>query len=264
VPTSSGYTSDTTGPCGRPVRDASPVATERSGVVDAGPEVVGVVPARGGSVGFPGKNLALFLGRTLVAHAVATGLDTAGVHRVLVTTDDDLIGRAAQDAGAQLVRRPPELAGPTSRTVDAVRHAIDDVRLPDETVIVLLQPTSPLRTSADVLACLALHGQRSTGSVVQVTDAGHHPWKSCVLVDGALVPVRDWPDLEAPRQSLPPPLRPTGGVYVVTAGDLRAHHRFFVPAVLAQVIPGERAVDVDSPADLALAIERARELGWTG
>ncbi|HEX4701972.1 MAG TPA: acylneuraminate cytidylyltransferase family protein [Pseudonocardiaceae bacterium] len=227
------------------------------------PDVVAVVPARGGSVGFPGKNLAMFLGRSLVANAVAAGLGAADVDRVLVTTDDELIGRAALDAGAELVRRPAELAGPDSRTVDAVVHAVDEQGLADRTVIVLLQPTSPLRTSDDVVACLALHGRRSTGSVVQVTDAGHHPWKSCVLVDGALVPVRGWPDLEAPRQSLPPPLRPTGGVYVVTAGDLRAHRRFFVPAVLAQVIPADRAVDVDSPADLALAAARARELGWT-
>jgi CMP-N-acetylneuraminic acid synthetase len=224
-------------------------------------QVVAVVPARGGSVGFPGKNLADFLGRPLVAVAVGVGL--AGADRVLVSTDDGDIGRVAVAAGAELVRRPAELAGPTSRTVDAVRHAIDDRELPDDTIVVLLQPTSPLRTAADVEECLRLHGNRPNGSVVQMSEQDHHPWKSCVLVDGTIRPVRDWADLEAPRQSLPPALRPTGGVYVVGAGDLRAHNRFFVPAVLGQVIPAARSIDVDSPRDLAAAVRRAEDLGWT-
>ncbi|HYS36315.1 MAG TPA: acylneuraminate cytidylyltransferase family protein [Pseudonocardiaceae bacterium] len=222
--------------------------------------VVSVVPARGGSVGFPGKNLALFLGHPLVATAVRVGLDSTD--RVLVSTDDERIGRVAREAGAELVRRPAELAGPASRTVDAVRHAIDDQELPDDTIVVLLQPTSPLRTAADVEECLRLHGNRPTGSVVQVTEEDHHPWKSCVLVDGTLQPVRDWADLEAPRQSLPMALRPTGGVYVLSAGDLRACHKFFVPEVLGQVIPATRSVDVDSPLDLAVAEKRAEDLGW--
>ena len=222
--------------------------------------VVSVVPARGGSVGFPGKNLALFLGHPLVATAVRVGLDSTD--RVLVSTDDERIGRVAREAGAELVRRPAELAGPASRTVDAVRHAIDDQELPDDTIVVLLQPTSPLRTAADVEECLRLHGNRPTGSVVQVTEEDHHPWKSCVLVDGTLQPVRDWADLEAPRQSLPMALRPTGGVYVLSAGDLRACHKFFVPEVLGQVIPAMRSVDVDSPLDLAVAEKRAEDLGW--
>jgi N-acylneuraminate cytidylyltransferase len=223
--------------------------------------VVAVVPARGGSVGFPGKNLAAFLGRPLVAVAVGVGL--ASADRVLVSTDDGDIGRVAVAAGAELVRRPAALAGPDSRTVDAVRHAIDDRELPDDTIVVLLQPTSPLRTAADVEECLRLHGNRPTGSVVQVAAQDHHPWKSCVLVDGTLRPVRDWADLEAPRQSLAPALRPTGGVYVVGAGDLRAQNRFFVPEVLGQVIPAARSIDVDSPHELAAAERSAEDLGWT-
>ncbi len=234
-------------------------------MVNEGPEVVAIVPARGGSVGFPGKNLAPFLGRPLVAVAVAVGLAAAGVDRVLVSTDDARIADIARDAGADVVTRPAELAGPASRTADAVVHAVDVRRLPDRTVVVLLQPTSPLRTAADVEECLALHGRRPTGSVVQVTEsAEHHPWKSCVRVNGGLAPVRDWADLEAPRQSLPAVLRPTGGVYVVNAGDLREHRRFFVPEVLGQVVPAARAVDVDSADDLALASSVATDLGWTG
>jgi N-acylneuraminate cytidylyltransferase len=219
--------------------------------------VIAVVPARGGSVGLPGKNLALFAGRPLVAHAVDTGL-AGGVDEVLVSTDDGEIATVAAGAGAVVVHRPAELATATSRTVDAVLHALDERGEPDGSLVVLLQPTSPLRTAADVRECLALHGDRPTGSVVQMAEpAEHHPLKACLLVDGELTPVRDWPDLEAPRQTLPPVLRPTGGVYVVGAGDLRRQRRFFVPRVLAQRVPAERALDVDTAEDLRRAEEQA-------
>jgi N-acylneuraminate cytidylyltransferase len=215
--------------------------------------VLGVVPARGGSQGLPGKNLAPFLGRPLVAHAVATGL-AAGVDQIVVTTDDADIAATATTAGAAVVHRPAELATATSRTVEAVLHVLNSLATPDDTLVVLLQPTSPLRTVADVRECLALHGDRATGSVVQVSaSAEHHPLKACLLVDGELTPVRHWADLEAPRQELAPVLRPTGGVYLVNAGDLRAHRRFFVPAVLAQRVPPQRALDIDTADDLRRA-----------
>ncbi|GAA2989195.1 acylneuraminate cytidylyltransferase family protein [Actinokineospora diospyrosa] len=214
-------------------------------------DVVAVVTARSGSVGFPGKNLALFRGRPLVAHAVLTALETPRVDRVVVTTDDTAIAKAS--AGAEIVYRPPALSRPDSRSVDAVLHAVDELGIEDA-LLVLLQPTSPLRTAGDVAECLRLHGDRTTGSVVQMSAGEeHHPWKACVLDDGRLRPAHDWADLEAPRQNLPQVLRPTGGVYVVGLRDLRAHRRFFVPEVLAQVVPAARAIDIDSPADLARA-----------
>ncbi|MBW4716778.1 acylneuraminate cytidylyltransferase family protein [Saccharothrix obliqua] len=226
-------------------------------------EVVAVVTARGGSVGFPRKNVAPFLGRPLVAHAVWTARQAVSVDRVVVSTDDDVIAEAAVGEGARLVRRPPELATADSRSVDAVLHVADELALRDDTLLLLVQPTSPLRTAEDIDACVRLHGDRETGSVVQMTVvADHHPWKACVLVDGEVRPTRDWSDLEAPRQGLPEVLRPTGGAYLVGAGDLRTWRRFFVPDVVAQVVPAERAVDVDTREDLAVAAELARSLGF--
>lgn len=217
-----------------------------------------IVPARGGSVGLPGKNLVPFRGRPLVAHTVHTAV-AAGVTDVVVTTDDTEIAAAAAAEGARIVDRPAHLAQATSRTLPAVLHALDTLEVPDETLVLLLQPTSPLRTAGDIAECLDIHGDRPSGSVVQMCrSADHHPLKVCLETPGGgIAPVRDWADLEAPRQVLPAVLRPTGGIYLVRAGDLRKHERFFIPEVRPQFVPVERAIDIDSAADLELAEQRA-------
>ena len=217
-----------------------------------------IVPARGGSVGLPGKNLAPFRGRPLVAHTVHTAV-SAGLADVVVTTDDAEIAAAAEAEGARTVARPAQLAEATSRTLPAVTHAIDTLGVPDSTLVLLLQPTSPLRTAEDIAECLDIHADRPTGSVVQMCrSTDHHPLKVCLETpDGGIAPVRDWADLEAPRQTLPVVLRPTGGIYLVRAGDLRRHERFFIPEVRPQFVPVERAIDIDSAADLVLAEQHA-------
>ncbi|MDS0132839.1 MULTISPECIES: acylneuraminate cytidylyltransferase family protein [unclassified Amycolatopsis] len=213
-----------------------------------------IVPARGGSVGLPGKNLAPFRGRPLVAHTVHTAV-AAGIADVVVTTDDADIAAAAEAEGARTVARPAHLADAASRTLPAVTHALDTLGVPDSTLVLLLQPTSPLRTAEDIAECLDIHADRPTGSVVQMCrSTDHHPLKVCLETpDGGIAPVRDWADLEAPRQTLPVVLRPTGGIYLVRAGDLRRHERFFIPEVRPQFVPVERAIDIDSAADLVLA-----------
>ena len=222
--------------------------------------VVAVVTARGGSVGLPGKNLALFLGRPLVEHAVGTARAVPAVDRVLLTTDDDRIAAAGVRAGAEHIARPAELATATSRSVDAVLHALEVAGVPDTAVVVLLQPTSPLRTAADVAECLALYGRRGAGSVVQTAPAGgHHPLKAVLSIGDALEPVRDWADLEAPRQDLPVAVRLTGGVYVAGAGDIRRTRQLVIPPVVGQQIPADRAADVDTADDLAAAERWARQ-----
>jgi CMP-N-acetylneuraminic acid synthetase len=217
-----------------------------------------IVPARGGSVGLPGKNLALFQGRTLVAHTVHTAV-AAGVPEVVVTTDDAEIAASAAAEGARIVDRPAHLAQATSRTLPAVLHALVALEVSDDTIVLLLQPTSPLRTAGDIAECIDIHDDRPTGSVVQMCRSGdHHPLKVCLETpDGGMVPVRDWSDLEAPRQTLPAVLRPTGGIYLVRAGDLRRHERFFIPDVRPQFVPADRAIDIDTAEDLVLAEERA-------
>jgi N-acylneuraminate cytidylyltransferase len=210
-----------------------------------------VVPARAGSKGLPGKNVAPLAGSPLVEHAIAQAQRVAGVDEVVVTTDDPQVAAIGARRGAHLVDRPAELAGDLARSVDAVVHALDAVGAADEDRVVLLQPTSPLRTDEDVTACLARAGD--VGAVVTVCEVDHHPFKGFVEVDGELTPVRHLDDLEAPRQALPRAVRPNGAVYVVGVGQLRREGRFLAAPVTVVEVPLERSLDVDTAADLARA-----------
>jgi N-acylneuraminate cytidylyltransferase len=225
-----------------PTAPADPAASRRTWAV---------VPARAGSKGLPGKNVAPLAGLPLVEHAVAQAQRVAGVDEVVVTTDDPQVAAIAARRGVRVVDRPADLAGDLARSVDAVVHALDAVGAADGDRVVLLQPTSPLRSDEDVAACLA----RSTGvgAVVTVCEVDHHPFKGFVEVGGDLVPVRDLDDLEAPRQALPRAVRPNGAVYVVGVGQLRREGRFLAAPVTAVEVPLERSLDVDTAADLARA-----------
>ena len=126
--------------------------------------------------------------------------------------------------------------------------------LPGDTLVLLLQPTSPLRTGDDVRAVLDRHAAGDVGSTLTGCAVGHHPLKQLLVDDaGTASPVRTWADLEAPRQQLPRALRPNGAVYVTAAGAMAAAGAVLVPPLAVVEMPEERSLDVDTAEDLAAA-----------
>ncbi|MGY2066889.1 acylneuraminate cytidylyltransferase family protein [Blastococcus sp. SYSU DS0619] len=215
-----------------------------------GGRVVAVVPARAGSRGLPGKNLMTVGGASLVARAVRSARG-AGIEQVVVSTDGADIAAEAERLGATVVHRPAELSTGSSRTVSALLHAAEALDLPDDATVVLLQPTSPLRTAGDVRAVLERHARGDVRTTLTVTPAEHHPYKQLLVgPDGSARPVRTWPDLEAPRQELPEALRINGAVYATALGAMRAADSVIVPEVAAVPMPAERSADVDTLQDL--------------
>lgn len=198
---------------------------------------------------------------SLVGRAVLAARD-AGVTDVVVTTDGPDIAREAERLGAGVVRRPPELATGSSRTVTALLHAAGVLQLSDDTTVLLLQPTSPLRTADDVRAVLDRHGRGDVGTTLTATAAEHHPWKQLLVsADGRARPVRTWADLESPRQALPEAWRINGAVYATAVGAMRAADSVVVPEIAVIPMPPERSLDVDTIADLDAARRAAGALG---
>ena len=145
---------------------------------------MGLIPARGGSKGIPRKNLAPVGGKPLLAWTVDAARAAGELTDVVVSTDDDEIAAAA---GVEVLRRPPELAADETPMLDVVRHAIGELS-PD--VVVILQPTSPLRRAEHVDACVRLLLESGADSVVSVVEVPHRfaPESLMDVVDGRVVP----------------------------------------------------------------------------
>ena len=119
-------------------------------------KIVGIIPARGGSKRTPGKNIKLLAGKPLIAHTIEAGLKSKYLDKVVVSTEDAEIAKTALEFGAEVINRPQELALDTAKTAPVMVHVIDELEkagyIPD--IVVLLQPTSPLRDETVIDAAL--------------------------------------------------------------------------------------------------------------
>jgi len=214
--------------------------------------VLAVVPARGGSKGLPGKNLRTVGGQSLVAHAVAAARASRCVDEVVVSSDDERILAEAARLGACPVRRPAELARDDTPGVAPLLHLAGS--RPDCGVLVLLQPTSPLRLAADIDGCLELMEKYRAPACISVAQVKHHPmWMFLRDDDGGLAPVLDVADRPDRRQAVPPVYAPNGAVYCARRDWLLKTGTLVTRETLGYVMPTERSVDIDTELDLRLA-----------
>lgn len=219
------------------------------------PRALGVIPARGGSKGVLRKNLRLVAGEPLVAHAIRTAQESRRLAAYCVSTDDPEIAAVARALGAPVLDRPADLAGDESSIVPVLLHALGACASPtgdEPRLAVLLQPTAPIRTGADVDAVLRLFDDDpdldSVISVCRVDDT--HPGRMYHLGLGdTLQPF--WPDWEtARRQDLPPVYLRNGAIYAVTRDTLVRQRQVMGRRRKAYVMPAASLANVDSERDL--------------
>ena len=121
--------------------------------------VVAIIPARGGSVGIPKKNLMPLCGKPLVGWTIDHALDTKEIDEVYVSTDDDGIANYAVSRGVQVIRRPAGISGGDANSESAIQHALTNIKAnsnSDPDIVVFLQATSPLRKNDDIGAAIDL------------------------------------------------------------------------------------------------------------
>ncbi len=226
-------------------------------------DTLAIVTARGGSKGLPGKHLRLLGGKPLLAWSIEAGLRAARVTRVLVTSDDPAILACAREHGAETLLRPEELARDDTPTVPVLLHALRACS-PSEPWTLLLQPTSPLRTAADIDAALSLREARSADAVISVTEPEHSPWKAFyVTTEGTLRGIVSEEAPFRPRQSFPRAAQPNGAIYACGTAQLLAQASLFGERTVPYFMEEERSVDIDTEQDLlrAEAWLRARAPG---
>jgi CMP-N-acetylneuraminic acid synthetase len=228
-------------------------------------KTLALITARGGSKGIPGKNLVPLAGKPLIAWTLEAARAAARLSRIIVSTDDLAIAEECRTRGAEVpFLRPPELAGDASSHLSVVEHALSWLHSNERFVpeaVVLLQPTSPLRTAQDIDASVDLAIQRNAEAVVSVCEAEDHPFLVKRLNErGELEDFVSSGLRYARRQDFPPAYRINGAVYVNRTESLLRTRTFVPPGALPYVMSRRDSIDIDTPVDLgkAEAILRGR------
>ena len=222
------------------------------------PHILGLIPARGGSKGIPGKNLAPLAGRPLLAHTVAAALASRRLSRVVLSTDDEEIARVGRELGAETpFLRPAGLAGDQTPALPVIQQAVAFLERQGwrPEVVVYLQPTSPLRRAGHIDAAVDILLDQGADSVVSVVRVPHqfNPVSVLKLEDGCLRPFLG--DGQGPlrRQDKPEVWARNGpAVLACTRDQVMERDALYGPRTLPLFMDPADSHDVDTPFDLEL------------
>ncbi len=216
-------------------------------------KVLAIIPARGGSRRLPGKNLMPLHGQPMIAWTIRAALEATFVDRVILSSDDEAIMAAAANLGCEVpFRRPDHLATDDATTIDVILHALkaavkSEASPPD--MVIILQPTSPLRLPEDIDGAVQRCRERRAASCISVTDlpkpksfyARRTP--SDALKTGGVFMTGDGSE----------PVLINGAVYAVETEHLLRTGTLYGDSTVTWSMPFERSVDIDTSGDFALA-----------
>jgi CMP-N,N'-diacetyllegionaminic acid synthase len=222
--------------------------------------VLAVIPARGGSKRLPRKNMLDLTGKPLIAWSIESALESQYIDRVVVSTDDDEIAAISRQYGADVpFMRPSELALDETTSIDTVLHTIKTLESLGNKydIMILLQPTSPLRKVSDIDNSISQLDSSGDKSVVSVCEAEHSPlWANMLPEDHSMNSFISDEVINCRSQDLPVYYRLNGALYVVCINTLLTMRK---PTLLlkencsAYIMPQERSIDIDTKLDLLYA-----------
>lgn len=217
-----------------------------------------VIPARGGSKGIPHKNIKPFAGRPLIAYSLEAARVLTDDAHIILSTDDERIDEVAKELGYDTAyRRPAELATDTAGSREVILDAMDyaDAMGVEYDKVVLLQPTSPLRTVADIVKAIeAYDATPDCDMAVTVTEAACNPYYDCFETDAdGVLHVSKGDGTLTRRQDAPKAWQYNGAVYVMRPESVRRYALGAMPRRIAVEMPRSRSMDLDTPLDWTIA-----------
>jgi len=217
-----------------------------------------LITARGGSKGIPDKNIKPLAGKPLLAWSVEQARQSGVCDRIVISTDSPAIAEIARQYGAEApFLRPAELATDTAPHILSVLHALTWLKENDHwepDVVILLQPTSPLRLPEDIRGAHEQLHASGAPAVIGICEAESHPYLVKRLTpEGRLENFIDHGIAYPRRQDLPPAYRPNGAVYVNRTESLVRDQTFIPPGTHGYVMPVSRSLDIDTLWEFNLA-----------
>lgn len=222
-------------------------------------KVLGILPARGGSKGIPGKNLRNLLGKPLIGWSAEALFSVECIDKKICCTDDESIAEVARQFGLEVPWiRPSSLAQDDTLVIDVISHAIDRLGSDDKTPythVVLVQATSPTVTRVDIENALNLALETNADTVITGFDAGEkHPARMFHIDEEDSV---SWfsqePQRMIRRQDLKPLFIRTGLVYVMKTETIENFGSIYGSNIKSIIVPEQKAVNIDVEDDFSLA-----------
>lgn len=217
-------------------------------------KTIALIPARGGSKGIPQKNIVNLAGKPLLAHSIHAAQAAQVFDAIYVSSDDAQILTVAETYGAATIRRNPKLAQDNSPTNPVIQEAIEKQNLASDDIIVLLQPTSPLRTAGHIQASLKLYKEHQGCDALNSVCAADNKYLYAYLgADPYLTPAMPEYLKISRRQDLPNIYLPNGAIYIFSVASFQREQAIPDTKVIAYVMPEAESIDIDTPDDLKRA-----------
>lgn len=223
-----------------------------------GKTILGVITARGGSKGIPHKNIKELAGKPLIVYTIKAAQKSKYLTRCIVSTDDQEIADIARDYGADVpFLRPQELARDSSTSIDVVKHALNwlkDNRKEQYDYLMILQPTSPLRTGDDIDQCIKKIVDTNTDSVMSMVELEDMSLKKLKKINNDIILpyIEEEGKFSSRRQDLKKIYKRNCAIYL-TKTEFILKNDLFGKVSRPYIMPIERSVDVNKSIDFKIA-----------
>jgi N-acylneuraminate cytidylyltransferase/CMP-N,N'-diacetyllegionaminic acid synthase len=217
-----------------------------------GKEILAVIPARKGSKRLKNKNILPLNNKPLIAWTIEAAINSKYIDKVLVSTDSIEIEKVSKEYKADVpFMRPKHLATDQSDSMSVIKHALDYYSSKYE-YIVLLQPTSPLRTTEDIDSAIEVMHD-NVKAIISVCEAEHSPlWTNKLPIDLSMKNFIPKNILNIRSQDLQKYYRLNGAIYVAETNYFRENNTFFGENTKAYIMPQEKSIDIDTKLDFEL------------
>ncbi|EEP61152.1 acylneuraminate cytidylyltransferase family protein [Sulfurihydrogenibium yellowstonense] len=219
-----------------------------------GKTFLAIIPARGGSKRLPNKNILLLSGKPMLLWTVESAMQSKYLDEIILSTDSDDIIKVVENYKIKTIKRPIELASDTAKTVDVVKHIIENIDKKYD-FIVLLQPTSPLRTSNHIDEAIEQLIKLNADAIISVTEVDHSPLWCNILPESLSMENFISEDIKHKRsQDLPKFYRLNGAIYICKTKKLIEENTFFLKKnIYAYIMDKKSSIDIDEELDFKLA-----------
>jgi len=216
------------------------------------PTFLAVIPARGGSKGVPRKNIKELAGKPLIAWTIEEAKKSRYINQIILSSEDAEIIEVAKQYGCEVpFTRPVDLAQDETPGINPILHAVE--QCPDYDFVVVLQPTSPLRSVEDIDGAIETLIEKEANFCVSVTEPDQSPyWMYNLDVNGTMNPLIKQDSFAFRRQELPKAYSLNGAVYVANTEQLKVTKSFLTDETLGYVMPKKRSFDIDTDEDFFL------------